>query len=320
MAVTRSNGVFRYRANQPVVWFHEQPSRSNCCCLYCGAYVGPGSNRPSNKEHLIGKDFTPSGMFDGGKGFNFIFRACEECNSRKGDVERHVSSITLFTSPARSELPHIDAIASRKASNDYHPDKHGTRVRDAVEEQRITAGKYLSFGLVAPPQLNRRYAEVLACRHIQGFFSLVTTTNPLQAINWLNPEYLFAFGVFNHRDWGNPQLLAITERVREWPCYVNISTAQGFFKAIMRRHRGDRAEWFWALEWNKSVRVFGGISQPDNTPGIFLDLPALTWNDLGVQDGAHTRFREEIPLDGKVDILFEAEVVSVESDDRQPPK
>jgi hypothetical protein len=166
VAVSKVNGIFRYRENQPVVWFREQPSESNCCCPYCGAYVGNGSDRTSNKEHLIGKKFIPSGMSDDGKGFNFIFRACEECNSSKSDIERHVSSITLFRSPARSQLSHVDAIADRKASNDYHPDKQGRRVKDAIEEHQVKMGGLFTFVLVGPPQLNRQYAETLACKTV----------------------------------------------------------------------------------------------------------------------------------------------------------
>ena len=42
---------------------------------------------------MIGRNFVPSGTMDG-DAFQFLFRACQECNSRKADAERHVSSVT----------------------------------------------------------------------------------------------------------------------------------------------------------------------------------------------------------------------------------
>ena len=65
------------------------------------------------REHLIGREFVPAGAFDGGRKFNFIFRTCEHCNGKKAEFERHVSSVTLFRSPARAEDERIDARAAR---------------------------------------------------------------------------------------------------------------------------------------------------------------------------------------------------------------
>ena len=110
-----------------------------------------------------------------------------------------------------------------------------------------------------------------------------------------------------------PHLVAIMNRAYKIPCYANIVTANGFFRAIMRRSSGDKGEWFWALEWNKSYRLVGAIAQPDNTPVVFRDLPSMNWKDLGVQNGTPTRIREEVPLEDEQDLLFAAEVEGTKS-------
>ena len=148
---------------------------------------------------------------------------------------------------------------------------------------------------------------MLAFMHIQGIFSLITTKNPLEAsqTSLLASKYFFFFGVFNNADWGNPQMLTAMERVKEWSCYANIDSANGFFKVVMRRNEGKDGEWFWALEWNKSYRVLGGIFHAGQIPTAFNDLPSLNWRVHGT-----TRRREEISINEEQDILFKAQVVS----------
>ena len=312
------NGIYRYKNNQPVNWFNRSQTKSNQYCLYCGRFVGDGADVSSNKEHLIGREFVPTGEFGSGKLFNFIFRACEECNCAKSNVERHISSITLFNSPARRSLQVYNDLALRKAKKDYHPTKQGTLVEDSCDEFNITTqfgSANISFGFSSPPQAYLKYIEFLAFKHIQGIFSLITSKNPLTAdgTTLLNHKYFFFFSAYGYSDWGNPHLLVIMERAHKIPCYANITTANGFFKAIMRREKGDLGEWFWALEWNKYIRIVGAIAQSDKTPALFDGLPSLDWKDFGIQDGARTRIREELPLDSEQDILFFGEVENTQS-------
>lgn len=311
-----SGQVFRYRRNQPVTWFHRDPAKSNQHCLYCGSFVGKGSSISSNKEHLVGRDFVPTGTLDRGNKFNFIFRACESCNQEKSKIERHISSVTIFNSVARSESDEVNSIAARKGSKDYHPSKKGVLVQDTIEKHKLTFGENsrirMSFELVSPPQPNEHYMPHLAFRHVQGIFSLITTKNPLEAAqtNLLTAHNYFYFAAINMADWGNPQVVAVIERTKDWACLANIDAADGFFKVTMKKNEGKNGEWFWALEWNKSYRVLGGIYHPDQTPPVFDDLPALNWQEVGIHDGANVRFREEIPLSEEQDILFKAQVGS----------
>jgi hypothetical protein len=106
--------------------------------------------------------------------------------------------------------------------------------------------------------------------------------------------------VFPWRDWGNHQVVEIAKRVKSWPAIANIETADGYFKAIIRPHEEEGREWFWALEWNRSYRVIGGIYRDDTVPPIFADLPELNWNQV-----AHSkRMRKQIPLPDDEDTLF----------------
>ena len=145
-------------------------------------------------------------------------------------------------------------------------------------------------------------------------FSLITSRDPIVAegTNLLSAKYFHLFASCHHADWGNPHMLAIMERAYEIPCYANIVTPNGFFKVILRRSKGENGDWFWALEWNKNYRLVGAIAQPDSTPDIFSNLPELIWKELGLQDGARTRMREEIPLKNEDDLLFLAEVEHTE--------
>ncbi len=307
------NGIFRYKNNQPVNWFNRSKLKSNQYCLYCGRFVGVDSDLESNKEHLIGREFVPTGEFGNGDLFNLIFRACKECNDEKSDVERHLSSISLFNSPARMKSHAHNALAQRKAEKDYHPIKQGVLIKDSGDNFAI-ATKFglasIAFNMSGPPQADEQRIEFLAFRHVQGLFSLITSRDPLSAEGTclLSHKYFYFYSSYPYSDWGNPQLLKIIERASDIPCYANVETANGFFKAIMRRGEGDNSEWFWALEWNKSLRVVGGISQPNTIPAIFEELPSLNWKDIGNQDGARRRARKETPLDSGQDILFSATI------------
>ncbi|WP_062060064.1 IS66 family transposase [Cellvibrio sp. OA-2007] len=110
--------IFNYKDNQPVVWFNRSLERSNQYCLYCGNYIGVNSGVESNKEHLIAREFVPNEYFSS-TDFNFLFRCCVSCNNRKSNIERHLSTSTLFNSDARKADESINKLALKKANNDY---------------------------------------------------------------------------------------------------------------------------------------------------------------------------------------------------------
>jgi hypothetical protein len=200
----------------------------------------------------------------------------------------------------------FDAIARHKASRDYHLDKKGVLVRDANDNHSIKfSGGFIQmkFGLTSPPQVNFDEVVLLACYHVQALFALLTTEDPRfpKMSRILPPDQCFCFGRFGYQDWGNPHLLEISRRVAEWPCLANVSTANGYFKAILRRSLDETEGWFWALEWNRFLRIVGAIAKPGIEPKLFGCLPDFAWKSL---PGGMSRYRAEIPFSEETDNLF----------------
>lgn len=295
--------------NMTVSWFHDNLMHSNQHCLYCGVLVGDATI-PSNKEHLIARNFVPTGSL-GNDSFNFIFRACIECNSKKADIERHISSVTLVNSPARASDERANESALRKAINDFYPGRKGVLVGQAIDTHSMEfnhRGLQMKLVGTSPPKVKRPYAELLASYHIQALFSLVTTEDYRvpEKMRLLPISQFQYFGDFTCHDWGNPHLLEIAKRVDVWPCHVNVATADGYFKAILRKH-GDTA-WFWALEWNHYLRVVGAIVRESESPEIFEGLPDLGWENM--PDEAK-RIRPQTPLPHEAeDRLFSGKMVT----------
>ena len=294
---------FRFKSSQPVSWFHKVVERSNQYCLYCHRPIIEG-NFLSNKEHLIGRSFVPDGSLDNGRAFNFIFRACVECNNEKAEAERHISSVSLITSPGRAD-ENVNALANRKAASDFHPIQQGKLVKDASIERSIEMTREelsVKFGLIGPPQLTPSYVRLLAFRHIQGFFSLITSKDPTTAggTRLLGEEHWWFGGSYPHSDWGNARIKEMAQRVEAWETPLNIVTANEFFKAVIRCSPRPNGPWFWALEWNKSWRLFGGIFDTQNHPDEFESIPSPERIQLS---SGITMYRE-VKLEEHEDKLF----------------
>lgn len=285
-----------------ISWHARSAQLSNALCLYCGQLLtGPGAPS-SDKEHLIARNFVPTGTMTD-LSFNFLFRACRECNARKADAERHVSSVTLFNSPAREVDSRAELAATRKGRADFHPTKRGVLIQNAHKELKVEHQHPLmkiSFTGVAPPQIDRNCAGEVAFCHIQGLFALITTTDyrDPQRMQLLPQDQFIWYDMYPHHDWGNPQATELAHRVESWECVANIVSAEGYFKAIMRR---NATSWFWALEWNKQLRLVGGINQ--SRMQVFEQLPSEGW--IPTPKG---RMRRQVPLDPTSDLLFEGQV------------
>lgn len=160
--------------------------------------------------------------------------------------------------------------------------------------------------MLSPPQLKSEYVRGLALSHMQAFFSLVTTCNPTKerGLRLLPEKHFHLWKSYSHTDWGNLELLCLIERTKDWPCYCNVSTANDFFRVLMKQNPLG-SDWFWALEWNKHLRVVGSISSSWNTAAIFKGLPALNWICADDKGKTGVRMRINLPLVGD-DELFAA--------------
>lgn len=132
---------------------------------------------------------------------------------------------------------------------------------------------------------------------MQGFYSFITSCDfqSAQGMNVLTQKNFQFFGSFPLADWGNPQLLEVVKRVQAWEPLLDIETANGYFRAKLLMSEGQG--WFWALEWNKWMRVIGGLC--DQPMPVFDGLPELSW----FAAPGNRRFRREVALEGD-DVLF----------------
>jgi len=293
-------------------WFNKSKRKSNQYCIYCGRYIGIDSKIPSNREHLIARSFAPNNAQS--DSFNFIFRSCSECNSRKSDYERHLSTVSLFNSPARSVDEAIDALAIHKGLSDFHPIEKGKKVADSFTKHNVAFNfgqqVHISFEFIAPPQAADSYVEQLAYMQIQGFFSLITS-NPEQSpeikqYRLLPPEHFHYVGKYNYQDWGNLQLIGLINLTRDWEQLANLSTLDGFFRCkILCNNKNPRETWFWILEWNKFFRVCGFIGDLKEVQSIVTLLPKATIGMSKDENGDTIKFRKEIPLSDSDDHVFD---------------
>ena len=197
--------VFGYRQGRLVRWFDKKPEHSNHYCPYCSAFVVPGSRIPSDTEHLIGREsypWTSSPVTASTLSFELV----ESVTGGKANAERHISSVTLFNSPARSTDRAVDEVARHKASRDYHPHGKAQLVQDAFQDHEVefnNSSFRLNFNLIAAPQLDPLEVELLACNQVQALFALVTTNNPRDAkqTSLLPADGCRQFGYFEYRDW-----------------------------------------------------------------------------------------------------------------------
>ncbi len=284
-----------------VKWFNRDPARSNQHCLYCGRYVGAGSTVESDEEHLVGRNFVPRGSMD--NAFNFSFRTCRPCNAEKARLEGHVSSVTLLPSPSVPVDEKARRAAERKAARDTHPET-GKKMGEAIERQSVGfkfGPATLSFGMTGRSPAAKDFVPLLASFHIQALFSLITKArnDACGEIPILPLNQFHVFDSYPHTDWGNPQLVEITQRAAGWPCRFVTRSGDGHFLACLRRN--EKHGWFWALEWNKSLRIIGGINLPEEPTPIFSNLPKLEWKPL--PDGSG-RFRIEQSTPDLGEILF----------------
>lgn len=290
---------------ETISWFHRERRLSNQHCLYCGAALGLGATTKSDKEHWIGRNFVPTGTM-GNQAFNFLFRACTECNARKAVAERHISSVTLINGPGRHEDTRAAAVAGRKEARDFHPDKPGVAMGKSHDHHSINlalGAASISIRLVSPPRANHDAVIELALNHVQALFSLITSEDYLDAakMRLLPARQVVVFGAYGRSDWGNPRLVELSKRVQAWECLANVTSADGYFRATMRRH--EIQGWFWALEWNKFLRVVGAIV--GNQIPLFENLPDEEWRLM--PDGKR-RFKAEMPLADGDDVLFASTV------------
>lgn len=290
---------------QPTNWFRPP---SNKCCLYCGRLFDDAV--ATQKEHLIGRQFVPRGSFNNGRSWNFIFKACAECNNRKSRLEGHVGGITQFLSPDVASNTAYAQRSLEKAQGEHHPWTKRPIAQSLHESNLSVKGRSIgmSVSFVGPPQLDRSQSFELALRHVQALFAFVTNADYTSSrLRLLAASEFWPLGVYSRSDWGNIQLRAVHERTRGWKTYFHIATASDFFRFILKCSDSLPVTWYWLLEWNRVARVVGALSAPDLVPSFMTDLPQFQGVSVPAHGGAVWRVRKEVVLRDDLDDFFDAE-------------
>lgn len=279
----------------------------NNICVYCADPLQPDA---TTEEHVIGRKFVPVGTLNAN--WNLIVNACPRCNNLKSDLEDDISAITMqpdVTGQHAHANLRIAEIATRKAAGAIS--RHTKRpVKESREEFTLKGGLgpnvSMSFGFIGHPHISEERAFLLAEAHLTAFFFFITYDEKVRrGYYWLGGFQPVM--MVRREDWGNERIRAFAEAVKAWPSRFYTSTAEGFFKLVVRRHPAAGC-WSWAMEWNQTTRLIGFFGDQDAADVTIAGLPTLKMKEIArPSDGAVMRMRLEQALDPAADILFECD-------------
>ena len=290
-------GRLRALPNKPIVL-------RNATCPYCGKALNRDNTVP---EHVIGRRFVPRGWLD--RRWTLIVRACKEpCNSRKGQLEDDLSAISMQPSLVDGYVrPDAQFIAeARRKGQGSFSTRTGKPVAKSTESIKIEASLQprvrLTATLRAQPQAEAERVFELARFHCSAFFYFVTFNEKSRTGGFWPGTFaplLFSF----RSDWGNDVQRAFIVAVVGWePRFIG-GTADGMFKAVIRRHPSAEC-WSWALEWNENIRIVGFFGDFDAASAVVVGFPNLHMAMIPQPDGSNIGIRTETPLPPQEDLMF----------------
>lgn len=272
----------------------------NTSCIYC--FQEFGKDIESDDEHVIGRNFVPSGSIKAND-WNLIARACKTCNNEKSKLENEVSAVTLQPDIA---TPHTNVVLqdlSRRKGAKVKSGFSNRLVQDSIETASyavpLGVGASITFGMVAPPQLKEQTMQQLAAFHIHAFFYLITFDEQLGRGKGLPGGIIWMQGT-RKTDWGNRTFRAFADLTKDWVARVVGNAAGGYFRIAIKREPQMKTLWSFALEWNRCLRMIGFIGNRDEAIPIISALPGDELYFINATD----RYREEVPLNEDEDVLF----------------
>jgi hypothetical protein len=240
-------------------------------CPYCASALDP---KTRSKEHVIGRRFVPKGSTE--NRWNLILWACSTCNNTKSDLEDDIAAITMYfhtTGLAAMADPVAQAEALRRGQKSSSR-KTGKPVASSHASIRTTSQLgpvEMTVGFTAPPQIDDARAYQLARMQMLGFFYLLTYEPDRNLGHWWPGEFLPVHGTIRS-DWGNLVQRAFMKAVAPWDYRLVAHTADGYYKAAIRRHPSEEL-WSWAVEWNKSFRLVGFFGSVEAAKTIAQAFP-----------------------------------------------
>jgi hypothetical protein len=273
-------------------------------CIYC---CRPLTRATRTREHVIGRNFVPRETLD----INLVAWACDQCNNDKSDLEDDISLISMLPAIAQF-LPSMDersAEIARKLKSAFSR-RTGKLVRDSQEtvtiEGQIFPGLTATFNMVTNPQTDPERVGRLALYHI-GAFHYFTTYRKETRLGGRIPGAFAVAGDHRRLDWGNERARHFMNVTTPWDARFVLKGKEAFFKVMIRRRLPDML-WSWAIEWNRSYRVFGFYGNEKLVEEALGQLPTLKSNSIVEEPNRYIRMREEVPLPEADDILFEHEI------------
>jgi hypothetical protein len=275
----------------------------NCICAYCGTDI---NKQTRTKEHVVGRLFVPKGKFN--NQWNLILWVCGPCNNYKAELENDLSAITMQPDAAgryAQNDPALHSEAQRKAKNATNR-RTKKLVKDSIEKMKVEVplgpGATATFSFIAPPQPDQHRIFDLARLQLLAFFYFITFNRDTKRGWWWPGEYLPVMQT-PRGDWGNVVHRAFMDRVLTWEPRFLGSSADGYFKIVIRRHPGADC-WSWALEWNHQYRIIGFLGDRAAAEAVHSTFPPLPLKTLPQGSGQYLRSRMEVPLEETADKMF----------------
>lgn len=273
-------------------------------CPYCGLTLG---DTGWDKEHVIGRRFVPRGTLHGA--WNLLLRSCRPCNAAKAELEDDISAITMHPDSAgrfaldddrlRAEgRRKCDGSKSRKTGRSVNESQSKITIKGRLGPMTIT------FDMTAPPQIEPERLYTLAHRQLAGLFFFITYDEKTERGGFFPGEF-WPVIVAPRGDWGNLRLRWFAETTARWRTRIHVVTADGFYKAwIRRRDEGSRI-WAWAVEWNGNYRVAGFFGDKELMDEIGSHMTTEPMQEMPTIDGGHFAVRLDRPITENDDNLFD---------------
>lgn len=283
----------------------SQPRRLlNTKCVYCGEAFGPRTLK--TKEHVIGRKFVPRGSLQ--REWNLILNACARCNNLKADLENDLSVITMLP-PLGEQLPTTFADEVARRATRASSRRTGLPVSESREnaqiEVAVASGVTFKFNMTAPPQMDSERVATLSLMQMQAFFYMISYSHESNLGGYWRGKFNVADSA-GKVDWGNIRQRSFARRVQSWPHRFWTVTANGHFKAVIRR-KPHIEMWAWALEWNNNLRNIGFFGNEEALRSELSLLPHVPMEEMRNESGHVLRFRSEVRLPEHEDVLFSLE-------------
>jgi hypothetical protein len=274
---------------------------NNISCVYCGS-----QKFNLTKEHVIGRRFIPKGKLH--NQWNLIIQACRKCNEYKSKLEDDVSAITMQPNVIgvyADNDPLLKLEAERKGKKSLSKLTNKT-IHESVHEMDLSipiANKCkFNFKFKGPPQLDKNRALALAKCYVMAFFYFLTYDEN-QSVGRFWEGSFYGFSVSHREDWGNTIFCSFMEKVNKWKPRFLLITADGYFKAMIRKHPVNSC-WCWGVEWNKSYRLIGCFGDKFTSENLADQLIIPESDNIWINKNKCINIREEVSLLKEQDSLF----------------